>query len=243
MTEMAPPLSGALSSQMDWDSIDWTQIARMVKRLQRRIAKAAKDQKWGKVKSLQWLLTHSRSAKLLAVKKVTSNRGEKTAGVDGVVWLTTEQKLAGVETLNRRGYQPKPLRRIYIPKSNGQKRPLGIPCITDRAHQALYLLALEPVSETGADPNVYGFRPYRSTADAVAQCFNVLSRKSSAKWVLEGDIKSCFDEIDHDWLRKSIPMDTQVLKKWLRCGYVDKGMLFHTRAGTPQGGVVAPPTK
>jgi RNA-directed DNA polymerase len=110
MTEMAPPLSGALSSQVDWDSIDWTQIARMVKRLQRRIAKAAKDQKWGKVKSLQWLLTHSRSAKLLAVK---------TAGVDGVVWLTTEQKLACVETLNRRGYRPKPLRQIYIPKSNG----------------------------------------------------------------------------------------------------------------------------
>jgi RNA-directed DNA polymerase len=119
MTEMAPPLSGALSSQVDWDSIDWTQIARMVKRLQRRIAKAAKYQKWGKVKSLQWLLTHSRSAKLLAVKKVTSNRGKKTAGVDGVVWLTTEQKLACVETLNRRGYRPKPLRQIYIPKSNG----------------------------------------------------------------------------------------------------------------------------
>lgn len=240
MTVMAQPLTGALSSQAEWDSIDWAQVAKTVKRLQRRIAKAAKDQKWGKVKSLQWLLSHSRSAKLLAVKKVTSNRGKNTAGVDGVVWLTNEQKLAGVETLNRRGYQPKPLRRIYIPKSNGLQRPLGIPCIKDRAYQALHLLALEPVSETGADPNAYGFRPYRSTADAVAQCFNVLSRKSSAKWVLEGDIKSCFDEIDHKWLIQSIPMDTQVLKKWLRCGYLDKGVLFHTQAGTPQGGVISP---
>ena len=115
-----------------------------------------------------------------------------------------------------------------------------VPCVRDRAYQALHLLALEPVSETIADRNSFGFRPYRSTADAIAQCFNVLCRKSSAQWVLEGDIKSCFDEIDHDWLIHSIPMDTQVLCKWLRCGFLDRGTLFHTQSGTPQGGVISP---
>lgn len=240
MTDVAQPLMGAPSGIVDWNSIDWPQVIQHVKRLQMRIAKAVKDQKWGKVKSLQWLLTHSRSAKLLAVRKVTSNRGRKTAGMDGITWLTPSQKMKGVDMLSRRGYQPKPLRRIYIPKSNGQKRPLGIPCIRDRAYQALHLLALEPVSETLADPNAYGFRPYRSTADAVAHCFNVLCRKSSAQWVLEGDIKSCFDEISHHWLINSIQMDTQVLEKWLRCGFLDKGVLFHTESGTPQGGVISP---
>ena len=240
MTVVAEPSTGALSGPVNWDNIDWPKVSQTVKRLQRRIAKAAKDQKWGKVKALQWLLTHSRSAKLLAVKKVTSNRGSKTPGVDGELWQTSKEKLSGAESLKRHGYQPKPLRRLYIPKSNGRKRPLGIPCIKDRAYQALHLLALEPVSETMADPNAYGFRPYRSTADATAQCFNVLCRKSSAQWVLEGDIKSCFDEIDHQWLINSIPMDTLVLKKWLRCGYMDKGVLYHTQSGTPQGGVISP---
>ena len=240
MTVVVQPSTGALSGPANWESIDWLVVSQQVKRLQRRIAKAAKDQKWGKVKSLQWLLTHSRSAKLLAVKKVTSNRGNKTPGVDGEIWSTSNQKLSGAGSLRRRGYQPKPLRRIYIPKSNAQKRPLGIPCIKDRAYQALHLLALEPVSETTADPNAYGFRPYRSTADAIAQCFNVLCRKSSARWVLEGDIKSCFDEIDHSWLAESIPMDTCVLKKWLRCGFMDKGVLQYTKSGTPQGGVISP---
>lgn len=240
MTGVVQPSTGALSGTANWESIDWLTASQQVKRLQRRIAKATKDQKWGKVKALQWLLTHSRSAKLLAVKKVTSSRGSKTPGIDGEVWSTSNQKLSGADSLKRRGYQPKPLRRIYIPKSNGQKRPLGIPCIKDRAFQALHLLALEPVSETTADPNAYGFRPYRSTADAIAQCFNVLCRKSSAKWVLEGDIKSCFDEIDHSWLTKSIPMDTCVLEKWLRCGFMDKGVLHYTQSGTPQGGVISP---
>lgn len=240
MTIMEKPLTGALLDTEDWTAIDWQKARQNVKRLQMRIAKAVKDQKWGKVKSLQWLLTHSRSAKLLAVRKVTSNRGGKTAGIDSVTWLTSNQKLRGTDSLKRRGYKPLPLRRIYIPKKNGEKRPLGIPCIRDRAFQALHLFALEPVSETIADLNSYGFRPHRSTADAVAQCFNVLCRTSSAGWVLEGDIKSCFEEIDHQWLMESIPMDTQILGKWLRCGFLDKGVLFHTNAGTPQGGVISP---
>ena len=124
-----------------------------VRRLQMRIAKATRERRWGKVKSLQWLLTHSFSAKLLAVKRVVQNRGRRTAGVDGKTWTTSKQKLGAVRSLKRRGYRPQPLRRIYIPKKNGKKRPLGIPTMGDRAMQALSLLALEPVAETTGDGN------------------------------------------------------------------------------------------
>lgn len=231
---------GAPSSGLKWDSIDWDAIARHVKRLQMRIAKATRERRRGKVKALQWLLTHSYYAKLLAVKRVASNRGRRTAGVDGKTWTTSRQKLDAVRSLKRRGYRPRPLRRIYIPKKNGKKRPLGIPTMSDRAMQALYLLALEPVAETTADPNSYGFRPRRSAADAIEQCFITLGRRHSSRWILEGDIKSCFDRISHSWLMANIPMDKVVLSRWLAAGYMEKGSFHPTEAGTPQGGIASP---
>tara|TARA_R110001592_G_scaffold267611_1_gene533671 strand:+ start:28183 stop:28656 length:474 start_codon:yes stop_codon:yes gene_type:complete len=106
--------------------------------------------------------------------------------------------------------------------------------------QALYLLALEPVSETTADRNSYGFRPMRSTADAIEQCFVNLSRKHSSEWVLEGDIKGCFDNISHDWLLANVPMDKAILRKWLKAGYMESNRLNSTDAGTPQGGIISP---
>ncbi|EDT37238.1 group II intron-encoding maturase [Burkholderia ambifaria MEX-5] len=202
----APP-----ADDVTWDRINWDQVAQEVARLQVRIAKATKVGRWNKVKALQRLLTGSLSGKLLAVKRVTENKGKRTAGVDGKIWSTPASKLKAVQSLGFRGYRPLPLRRVYIPKSNGKERPLGIPCMRDRAMQALWLLALSPVAETTADPNSYGFRPGRSTADAIEQCFCVLAKRASAQWILEGDIRGCFDNIGHSWLVENIPMDRAIL--------------------------------
>lgn len=234
-------LTGAPSAGFKtWTSINWIQVEKQVRKLQMRIAKAIKEERYGKAKSLQWLLTHSFAAKLLAVKRVTSNKGGKTPGIDGTIWNTPEQKMTAACSLKRRGYQPLPLRRVYIPKKNGKKRPLGIPPMVCRGQQALQLLALEPIAETICDKNSYGFRPKRSCADAIEQCFKLFCRKVSAKWILEGDIKSCFDKISHSWLMGNIPMDKEVLKKWLKSGYVDKDVIYPTLSGTPQGGLISP---
>ena len=182
----------------DWRSIDWAGCDGNVRRLQARIVKAVREGRWGKVKALQWLLTHSLSGKAIAVRRVTENNGRKTPGVDGVTWSTPSAKSEAMLSLTRRGYQPLPLKRVLIPKSNGKMRPLGIPTMRDRAMQALYLLALEPVAETTADRNSYGFRSQRSTADAREQCFKLLAQRKSAQWILEGDIKGCFDNISHE---------------------------------------------
>lgn len=230
----APP------ADVDWHQINWSKCHSNVRRLQARIVKATKEGKWGKVKSLQHLLTHSFSGKTLAVKRVTENHGKRTPGVDKVTWSTPESKSDAVKSLKRRGYKPQPLRRIYIPKANGKRRPLGIPTMKDRAMQALYLLALEPIAETTADPNSYGFRPERCCADAIEACFIALGRKETAQWVLEGDIKGCFDNISHDWLLENIPIDRNILKKWLKAGFVELNTLFPTEAGTPQGGIISP---
>lgn len=164
-----------------WHSIEWSAVSGRVRRLQARIAKAAKESDWRKVRQLQRLITKSTSAKALAIKRVTANRGHKTPGIDGELWSTPEAKWAALRTLGNKGYTAMPLRRIHIPKTSGGKRPLGIPTMRDRAMQALYLLALEPVSETNSDLNSYGFRPHRSTQDAMMQCCNALARQHSAQ--------------------------------------------------------------
>ena len=205
-----------------------------------RIAKATQAGQGRKAQALQWVLTHSRSAKLLAVHRVTTNRGAKTPGVDNVRWRTDRQKLQAAFHLKRHGYRPRPLRRHYIPKPNGKLRPLSIPTLHDRAMQVLYALALAPIAETLANRNSYGFREGRRCADALEQCFTVLARKTSAPWVLEGDIRACFDEMSHEWLLAQVPMDKRLLRAWLKAGYWEKDPLFPTTAGTPQGGLISP---
>lgn len=237
---MTSKIGASSTATQNWSEIDWTQIEKSVLRLQMRIAKAKRKKRFGKVKALQWLLTHSYEAKLLTVRRVSSSKGAKTAGVDGKLYKSDNQKLQLAMSLKQRGYKAKPLKRVYIPKSNGKKRPLGIPTLFDRSMQALYLLALEPISEMNADPNSYGFRPNRSAADAIERAFIVLCGRGSAQWILEGDIKACFDCISHDWLLNNVLIDKRILNQWLKAGYIEKQTLFPTPEGTPQGGIISP---
>lgn len=233
--------ASAVSTQtVNWDAINWQQCEIVVRKLQVRIAKAVQAAKHGLVKSLQWLLTHSYAAKCLAVRKTVTNKGSKTPGVDGIVVNKPESRIALINSLKRRNYKPMPLKRIYIPKSNGKKRPLGIPTIKDRTMQALHEMSVSPISETKSDRNSYGFRPRRCCADAIEQLFIVLSKKTSPQWILEGDIKGCFDNISHQWMLDNIPMDKVILEKWLKAGFIETGKLFPTEKGTPQGGIISP---
>jgi RNA-directed DNA polymerase len=234
-------IAGAVSDDlMDWHASDWHKAHQIVRRLQARIVKATQMGRWGKVRALQHLLTHSWSGKLLAVKRVTENQGKKTPGVDGEIWDTPTKKATAVSHLRQRGYQPQPLRRVYIRKSNGKKRPLGIATMIDRAMQALYLLAVDPVAETTADPNSYGFRKERSTADAIQQCFNVLHSDYAAQWIFEGDLLSCFDRISHNWMLANLPIEKAILQKWLKAGFMEDSILYPIESGTPQGAVCSP---
>jgi RNA-directed DNA polymerase len=241
-TQMYPGFPGCASptTWIAWHSINWKKVARAVKSLQARIVKAVKAKHFHKVKALLQLLTRSFYGKLLAILRVTTNKGSRTCGVDKVLWNTPLRKWKGIEQLNVKGYKAKPLKRKSIPKKNGKFRHLGIPTIRDRAMQALYKLALEPIAETLADPNSYGFRPKRSCADAIRQCHTVLSQRKSAEWILEADIKGCFDNISHDWILQHIPLCKKVLTQWLKAGYLDKKHWFPTESGTPQGGIISP---
>src|SRR5579872_7338870 len=168
--------SAASRSVSEWDQIPWPIVHDRVRRLQTRIAQATRDQDWRRVKALQRFVVNSFSAKALAVKRVSENDGKRTPGVDGETWSTPEVKWQAIQRLSSRGLRPQPLRRVYIPKRGGTKmRPLGIPTVTIRAQQSLYLLGLEPVAETRADPHSYGFRRCRGTQDAIERVFNLLA--------------------------------------------------------------------
>ncbi|MDR2148099.1 MAG: group II intron reverse transcriptase/maturase [Tannerella sp.] len=240
MNDIKTSCASAHKTTCSWNSIDWDRCNRDVQKLQARIVKARKEGRYGKVKALQWTLTHSFSAKALAVQRVTSNKGKNTSGVDRVLWDSPPGKWKAIFTLKRRGYTPQPLKRVHIKKSNGKLRPLGIPTMKDRAMQALYLMALDPIAETTADNHSYGFRKERCAADAIEQSFIVLSGTVAPEWVLEADIKGCFDHISHDWLLNNIPMDKVMLRKWLKCGFVFNKILNPTDEGTPQGGIISP---
>ncbi len=179
MSRAATPAGAASGPATDWHAINWNKVYRTVRRLQVRIVKAVREGKWHKVKALVYLLTHSFAGRALAILRVISNSGAKTPGVDGVLWNTPEAKSNAFAALRRHGYQPQPLRRVYIPKSNGKQRPLGIPVVADRAMQALDLLGLDPIAETLADGHSYGFRPERCCADALDQCHGCDRRSGS----------------------------------------------------------------
>src|ERR1700692_1554525 len=171
-------LAGAVpDTTVDWHAINWPKVYRTVRRLQERIVKAVREGRWHKAKALVYLLTHSFGGRALAILRVGSNSGAKTPGVDGILWNTPEAKSAAFSTLRRHGYQPQPLRRVYIAKSNGKLRGLGIPTMTDRAMQALHLLGLDPIAESPADGHSYGFRLERRCAGALGQSHLLLGNR------------------------------------------------------------------
>ncbi|MBU3154484.1 group II intron reverse transcriptase/maturase [Clostridium estertheticum] len=238
-TDKTERLKDAKSLAFQWETIDWKQAENDVNRLQTRIAKATVKGN-NKAKRLQYLLTHSFSAKAYAVRKVTTNKGKNTPGVDKKLWSTSASKMKAVLSLTDKNYKSKPLRRVYIEKKGKkQKRPLGIPTMYDRAMQTLYALALEPIAETKGDSISFGFRHGRSAKDACEQIFCVLARKCSPTWILEGDIKGCFDNINHEWLQENIPMDKGIMKQFLKSGYIYEEKLFPTETGSPQGGAIS----
>ncbi|WP_172145510.1 group II intron reverse transcriptase/maturase [Pseudomonas tumuqii] len=237
-----PVTPASFDGAMNWHDLDWAKVQTSVRKTQLKIAQATREGDWRRVKRLQRMLTHSFHGRCLAVRRVTENRGRKTPGVDGETWGSPQAKLHAVMRLSKkRGYRPRPLRRVWIPKPGKQeKRPLGIPTMLDRAMQALYLQALEPVVESNSDPRSYGFRPDRSTADAMVEIFHLLAPQVAPVWILEGDIKGFFDNINHEWLCRNVPMDRAVLRKWLKAGVIDRRQIMATEAGTPQGGIISP---
>lgn len=227
--------------KLKWKEINWKQAEMYVNRLQVRIVKAVQDNKWRLVKRLQKLVTNSFYAKALAVKRAITNKGKKTPGIDGNIWVTDDEKIRAVYELQTCTYKAKPLKRTYIKKyGKKERRPLGIPTMSDRAMQGLQLLALAPIAETTADRVSFGFRQERSAQDAMEYMFKLLSRRASPEWILEGDIKSCFDNLSHEWMMENIPTDKRIMKQFLKCGYIDNKRLFPTTEGSPQGGVISP---
>jgi len=223
-----------------WSEIDCDKAKKKVNRLQSKIAKVTERGRWNLVKKLQHLLTNSLFALYIAVKKVSSNKGKNTPGVDGKLLKTVKEKEEVIISLKTVKYKSSPLRRIYIPKKNGKKRPLGIPTMKDRVMQALHHMALDPVAEVISDKTSFGFKRERSCQDAMEYLYIVLARKTSARMILECDIEGCFDNISHEWNIKNVPMKKRILKEFLKSGYIFEGEIYKTETGTPQGGIISP---
>jgi RNA-directed DNA polymerase len=229
-----------------WRKLPWRKFEQHVYRIQKRIFRAEQRGNQRAVQQLQKLLMKSRAARMLAVRRVTQdNQGKKTAGIDGVKSVAPRQRLDMVERIHPKDWKhltPQPVRRVYIPKpGKDEKRPLGIPVMLDRGHQALVKLALEPQWESQFEANSYGFRPGRSGQDAIAAIYISISHK--AKYVLDADLKGCFDNISHSALMNKLnayPAMRRAIRGWLKAGIIDKGVFDETRRGTPQGGVISP---
>ena len=249
VTVNGPEGQGLDEDAIGWDSIDWRACEDRVRRLRQRIFKAAREQDWAKVRSLQKLMLRSRANTLVSVRQVTQrNAGRRTAGIDGEVALTPEAR-AGVAVRvhqSRSSWNPRAVRRVYIPKASNRAklRPLGIPVIMDRCHQARVRNALEPEWEARFEPRSYGFRPGRGCHDAIAAIYNACKGPMARRvWALDADLAAAFDRIDHDHLLASIGSfpARDMIRGWLRAGVFEAGKGFApTWEGTPQGGVISP---
>lgn len=241
---MQDNLANGTMSHTDWNSIDWNQANRVVRNLRQRIFKATQAGDFIKVRQLQKLMLRNYSNTLISVRRVTQvNAGKYTHGVDKVIVKTPEARSILVDEIQQ--FQPwktQPARRVYIPKSNGKQRPLGIPTVLDRVHQARVKNALEPEWEAKFEGISYGFRPGRGCHDAIMAIYGFSRPNKKKKWVVDADIKGAFDNIDHEFLLNAIGNfpARQLIKKWLKSGYVDKNVFHDTEAGTPQGGIISP---
>jgi RNA-directed DNA polymerase len=230
-----------------WHKINWRLAETKMKDLQEKIVIAILKRDLKEVYRLQWVIIQSFEGRALAVRRVISNKGGKTAGIDNVIWNGPKDYWLAIKELERivnnpNEYKAQPLRRVNIPKGNSKEmRPLGIPTMIDRAVQALYYLGVDPVVETQSDPNSYGFRKSRSTHDAIVALRSLLDKKTHPRWILEADISNCFDKISHDYLMKHTPIcHKRILEQWLKAGVVDKIGYEDTNEGTPQGGIISP---
>lgn len=231
-------------TRTEWNAVDWRRADRLVRNLRQRIFWASKDGDLRRVASLQKLMLRSRSNILMSVRRVTQlNSGKNTAGVDKVVVKTPKARGELVDELSTFSpWQAKPARRVYIPKANGKLRPLGIPVVKDRALQAMVKNALEPFWEARFESISYGFRPGRGCHDAIGKIYLLARPNKLKKWVVDADIRGAFDNISHDYLLKTIgeAPGRELIKQWLKAGYMDEGVFQETEAGTPQGGVISP---
>jgi RNA-directed DNA polymerase len=229
-----------------WRKLPWRKVEQHVYRIHKRIFHAEQRGNHRAVYKLQKLLMKSRAARMLAVRRVTQdNQGKKTAGGDGVKSVQPKQRLAMIEHIHPKQWKrlkTQPVRRVPLPKpGKAEKRPLGIPVIEARAHQALVKLALEPEWEATCEANSYGFRPGRSCQDAIAAIDIFIHQK--ATYALDADLKGCFDNSSHEALVRTLntyPALRRVIKGWLKAGAVDNGVFEETTSGTPQGGVISP---
>src|ERR687887_273783 len=243
---MQAELVNGTDRSTDWQSVNWRKANRQVRNLRQRIFKAAQAKDWNKVRSLQKLMLRSYSNTLISVRRVTQeNKGKRTPGIDGVKVISPEGRGRLVDHLM--AFQPwraKPAKRVYIPKANGKLRPLGIPTVVDRCLQARVKNALEPRWEATFEASSYGFRPGRSCHDAISHVAHLTRPDGHKKWVVDADIKGAFDNIAHAYVLEAIGEvpGRELIKPWLKAGYVEHGTFHPTEAGTPQGGVITPPT-
>lgn len=226
-----------------WTSINWGLVKKRVRNLRQRIYRATQNGQWNRVRSLMKLMLRSYSNLLLSVRKMTQeNQGKNTAGLDGQTAQTSEQRVQLVNRLQDHSlWQVHPTKRVYIPKSNGKLRPLGIPAIENRIAQMVVKNALEPHWEARFEGHSYGFRPGRNCHDALEQCFLRL-RHGCDTWVLDADLKGAFDHLSHQCILDTIGLvpGRGLIKQWLKAGYVEAEMFHATTEGTPQGGAISP---
>src|SRR5229473_2833028 len=237
-------LANGTEKQTDWNAINWRQANRTVRNLRHRIFRATQEGNLNKVRSLQKLMLKSYSNRLVSVRRVTQiNAGKHTPGVDKLVIKTPAARGRMVDDLAHYApWKAKPVKRVYIPKANNKLRPLGIPVVVDRCLQAMIKNALEPAWEARFEGSSYGFRPGRSCHDAIEKIYGLARPNKTKKWVLDAEIRGAFDNISHAYLLETIgPVPgKELIKQWLKAGYVEHGAFHATEQGAPQGGVVSP---